>query len=77
MRFFKRFFKGEIYVHSHRSVEKLIGKAELRKVQAISLYLFSPIMYRSMPVWFLRGLDVVEKIMPQRWLLRTFWACSS
>jgi ubiquinone/menaquinone biosynthesis C-methylase UbiE len=76
MRFFKRFFKGEIYVLSHRSVEKMIDKAELKKAQAISLYLFSPIWYRKMPAWFLRMLDVVEKIMPQQWLLRTFWACT-
>jgi ubiquinone/menaquinone biosynthesis C-methylase UbiE len=76
MRFFKHFLKGEIYVYSHRIVEKMIEKAGLRKVKTNSLYLFSPIMYRKMPVWFLRGLDVVEKMMPQQWLLRTFWACT-
>ena len=77
MPFLKRFFKGEMYVYSHRTVEGMIGKVGLRKAKAISLYLFSPIMYRKMPVWFLRVLDVVEKMMPQRWLLRTFWACTS
>jgi len=69
-------FKSEMYVYSHRSVEKMIEEAGLRKVQAHSLYLFSPIMYRKMPVWFLRGLGILEKAMPQRWLLRTFWACT-
>lgn len=76
MRFFKRFFKDEMHVYSHQIVEKVIERAGLGKVEAISLYLFSPIMYRKLPVWFLRGLDVVEKIMPQRWLLRTFWTCT-
>jgi ubiquinone/menaquinone biosynthesis C-methylase UbiE len=76
MRFLRHFFKGEMYVYSHQVVEKVIEKAGLRKARAISLYLFSPIMYRRMPAWFLRGLDAVEKIVPQRWLLRTFWACT-
>ena len=75
MRFFKRVFKGEMYIYSHRNVERMLEKAGLRKAQMISLYLFSPMMYRRMPVWFLRVLDVVEKIVPQRWLLRTLWAC--
>jgi len=76
MRFFKRFFKGEMYVYSHRIVERMIEKAGLRKAKAISLYLFSSIMYRRMPVWFLRVVDAVERMIPQRWLLRTFWACT-
>lgn len=72
MHSFKRFLKGENCVYSHRIVERIIEKAGLRKVNTL---LFSPIMYRRMPAWFLRDLDVMEKILPRRWRVRAFWAC--
>jgi len=76
MRVLKRFFRGEMYVYPHRVVEKMIEQAGLRKVEERSLYLFSPLLYRKIPSWLLRGLQAVEKALPQRWLLRTFWACT-
>ena len=72
----KRFFRGEMYVYPHRVVEKMIEQAGLRKVEERSLHLFSPLIYRKIPSWLLRGLEAVEKALPQRWLLRTFWACT-
>jgi ubiquinone/menaquinone biosynthesis C-methylase UbiE len=68
--------KSEMYVLSHRDVEGMIQTAALRKVQGVSLYLFSPIWQRKLPLWVLWGLNALERITPQRWLLRTFWACT-
>ena len=76
MPLFRRFLKGEMYVLSHRDVEEIIQAVTLRKVQEVSLYLFSPIWQRKLPLWVLWGLNGLEKITPQRWLLRTFWACT-
>ncbi len=68
--------KSEMYVFSHREVEEMISTANLRRVVKISLYLFSPIWQRKLPLWVLRVLNALERIAPQRWLLRTFWACT-
>lgn len=76
MRILKHFIRGEVYVHSRPEVMQMIARAGLKNVLAVSLYLFSPIWYRKMPVWVLRGLDVLEKAIPARWRLRTLWACT-
>ena len=74
---FRRFLeKSEMYVYSHRNVEKMLQSVGLSKVQRISLYLFSPIWHRKLPMWVLCILGVVEAVVPQAWLLRTFWACT-
>lgn len=72
----RRFRSGEMTVYSHRQVHSLLQNARLRQVQVASHYLFSPILYRRLPVWFLRSLAVIEWAIPQRWLLRSFWACT-
>lgn len=73
----RRFLEqGVIHVVSHRAVEEMIAKVGLRKVEARSLYLFSPIWLRKLPLWAVRALTTVESLLPQRWLLRTFWACT-
>lgn len=74
---FRRFLdKGQIVVISPSAVEKMIETAGLSQVDARHLYLFSPILLRRLPYWLLRGLFLMEKLLPQRWLLRTFWACT-
>ncbi len=74
---FRRFLEQSyIYVVSHRDVEEMIRNAGLRKVDARYLYLFSPLWQRKLPVWVLRALTVLEALLPERWLLRAFWACT-
>jgi len=58
-----------------RDVETLIEQAGLTRVDARSAYLFSPIWQRKLPVWLLEPLTSLELMLPQRWLLRRFWAC--
>ena len=65
-----------IYVLSPREVEEVIRNAGLRKVDVRCLYLFSPLWQRRLPFWVLRGLTALETVLPQRWLLRAFWACT-
>ncbi len=65
-----------IYEIAPAEVETLIREAGLRKVETATRYLFSPIWQRKLPYPALRALAAVEKRLPDRWLLRTFWACT-
>jgi ubiquinone/menaquinone biosynthesis C-methylase UbiE len=75
-RLFRRFLKGDMFVLSHRDVEGMIRDAQLVKVRTLSHYLFSPIYLRKLPLWALKLLNALERTLPERWLLRTFWACT-
>ena len=65
-----------IYEIAPADVETLIREAGLRVVDTRARYLFSPIWQRKLPYPVLRALTAVEKLLPDRWLLRTFWACT-
>lgn len=73
-----RRFMVQSYIHemAPAEVESLIQGAGLRKVAAETRYLFSPIWQRKLPYPVLRTLTAVEPLLPDRWLLRTFWACT-
>ena len=74
---FRRFLEQSfIHVLAHDEVERLICRAGLEKVGARHLYLFSPLWQRKLPFWLLRSLTAFEQLLPPRWLLRTFWACT-
>ena len=75
--FFRRFLDEScITVLSPRQVEEVIRKAGLRKMDVRWLYLFSPLWQRKLPFPVLRLLTALETVLPQRWLLRAFWACT-
>lgn len=67
--------RSVIYVLCQQDVREIIQKTGLRIVDVRSLHLFSPLWLRKLPLWLLQGLTTVERIVPQRWLLRTLWAC--
>jgi ubiquinone/menaquinone biosynthesis C-methylase UbiE len=68
--------KGEMITWSWSQVEDMLRRSELSLVNRQSCYLFSPIAYRKLPLWVARGLDQVERAVPDRLLLRTFWSCN-
>ncbi len=68
--------RSPMYVWSPGDVHHFLQSAALRKVGTVSLYLFSPIWQRKLPLLIVRVLRAIEKILPSRWLLRTFWACT-
>lgn len=57
-------------------VERLIADSGLRVTGRETRYLFSPIWQRKLPYCLLRALTAAEAHLPDRWLLRTFWACT-
>lgn len=68
--------RNTMVVWASRDVEMLIRNAGLRKVREASCYLFSPIWQRKLPLPVVKGLSALEGVLPQPWLLRTFWACT-
>ena len=68
--------KGEMHTYSPAAVRRMVAQAGLCVSQARASYLFSPLAYRRLPAAILRGLDFFERLLPDRWLLRTFWACT-
>jgi ubiquinone/menaquinone biosynthesis C-methylase UbiE len=69
--------KSFMYPISSSEVEKLIDDSGLRIVDKRKLHLFSPLWQRRLPFWMLKKLTVLEEsVVPKRWLLRTFWACT-
>ena len=72
----RKILKGEMITWSWSQIEDALSQAELSLVRRRSCYLFSPIAYRKLPLWFARSLDLVERAVPQRFLLRTFWSCT-
>ncbi len=73
---FRRVLNGEMFTWSWSEIEQALAQAELFVVRRLSCYLFSPITYRKLPLFLARSLDLVERAVPQRLLLRTFWACT-
>lgn len=68
--------KSYIYTIEDRDVEEVIREAGLQKINMSSTYLFSPIWERKLPLWMLERLTNLEHRLPQKWLLRPFWACT-
>lgn len=73
-----RGFVAQSHIHeiAPAEVEGLIKQAGLRIAASQTRYLFSPIWQRKLPYPLLRGLTALEAPLPDRWLLRTFWACT-
>lgn len=73
-----RHFLAQDYISESApaEVEALIQGAGLRKVASVTRHLFSPIWQRKLPYLALRGLAAFEALLPDRWLLRTFWSCT-
>jgi len=65
-----------IYVLSRHDAEAIIAEAGLRQVEARSLYLFSPLWQRKLPLWLVHRLTTLESVLPPRWRLRTLWGCT-
>lgn len=73
-----RRFVAQDYIHemAPADVIPLISAAGLYTVTTETRYLFSPIWQRKLPLILLQPLTVIESQLPDRWLLRTFWACT-
>jgi len=72
---FRRFVEQSfIYVIPDAEMQDLVEQAGLKTVAKQHLYLFSPIWLRKLPLLLVRGLELVEGLIPKSWRLRVFWA---
>lgn len=65
-----------IYTYSPAEARRMIAAANLKEIETAWHHLFSPIWQRKLPLFLLRPLKKIETVLPDQWLLRTFWACT-
>lgn len=66
------------HIHPIRptAVATLVAEAGLKVVDRRSLYLFSPLLQRKLPLGVVKVLAHLERCVPDGLLLRTFWSCT-
>ncbi len=64
---------GGVFIHSHSQIEKVAQGLGLQIEQSKSCFLFSPYVYRRLPLPWIRTLATLEKFLPRRLHARVFW----
>lgn len=64
---------GKVYCHSAARIEAAAVSAGLRVVARRSCFLFSPYLYRLLPVAVVHALDALEARLPEGVRARRFW----
>jgi len=62
-----------VFAHSPAEVREAIRQAGLILEANEAMFLFAPGLYRYLPFGVVKLLDGVEKQLPTRWRVRTFW----
>jgi SAM-dependent methyltransferase len=65
---------GKVYIHSSSTVEAAARDAGLQVVAQNPCFLFSPYLYRLLPLIVVRALDRTERHLPMGARARIFWA---
>jgi SAM-dependent methyltransferase len=65
---------GKVYVHGAAAVAGSARAPGLTVAEADNCFLFSPYLYRLLPLSIVHGLDRIERALPSAWRARTFWA---
>jgi SAM-dependent methyltransferase len=65
---------GKVYVHSDAQVADVAGAAGLAVANRSAAFLFSPYLYRLLPLPVVRSLGAIEPRVPPRARARVFWA---
>ena len=64
---------GRVYVHSPRKLALIAEEFDLQVVESVYCFLFSPYVYRRLPIWVVNILARVEPRIPPRFRARAFW----
>jgi SAM-dependent methyltransferase len=64
---------GHVYLHSRREVAALTAQVGLKVERADCCFLFSPYLYRLVPLPLERAFEALENHVPRSWLCRVFW----
>jgi len=68
---------GKVFVHRPADVAAAAEEAGFRAVASQSAFLFSPYLYRRLPMVAVRGLATLEDALPAGLRARLFWALES
>lgn len=69
-----RSWGGKVYTHSPSTVASSARRAGLRIAAGEPCFLFSPYLYRLLPLPVVRGLEQIERWVPPAGRARIFWA---
>lgn len=69
----RRFWGARVYTHTSEQVIAWAQLAGWHLVAQERAFLFSPYLYRRLPLPAVRSLERLELVVPQRLLCRTFW----
>ncbi len=64
---------GGVFAHSPAQVERAARESGWRVAQQQACFLFSPYVYRRLPLAVVRGLATLEARVPASWRARVFW----
>ncbi|HLH75037.1 MAG TPA: methyltransferase domain-containing protein, partial [Chloroflexota bacterium] len=65
---------GKVFIHSTSKIRDAAIASGLRIAEQHLCFLFSPYLYRLLPLTVVRGLDAVEALLPESARARAFWA---
>ena len=64
---------GGVFVHPPARIEQVAASLGWQVVRRESCFLFSPYIYRRLPLVVVHGLARIETRVPPRWRARVFW----
>lgn len=64
---------GSVYAHSPKQIEKAALDLNLTVIEREYCFLFSPYIYRRLPMAVVRALMGIERSVPPRFRARVFW----
>jgi 2-polyprenyl-3-methyl-5-hydroxy-6-metoxy-1,4-benzoquinol methylase len=65
--------QGRVYLHAPADIMRLARAAGFELVRQVPCYVFSPLLYRFLPLPVVQALDRFEPQLPDGWLARVFW----
>jgi ubiquinone/menaquinone biosynthesis C-methylase UbiE len=63
----------KVYLHPDEKIKKMLREMDFGRLQFKKAFIFSPLIYRFLPLWLIKFLDKIEKSWPQKFLVRSFW----
>lgn len=64
---------SKVYLHGKKELLEIMKNLGFQVVETRSSFLFSPLIYRHIPIFFLKKLDKLEVLLPKRLRIRIFW----
>jgi SAM-dependent methyltransferase len=69
----RRRWGERVFLHDRPQVRRIAAGLDLRVVQSVPCFLFSPYLYRLAPLPLERAFESMERRVPASWLCRVFW----